>query len=284
MALGFAGILIYFISRTTKRVISTKNFGTTRVLELTLALMSVTLFSRYLYHTFWDIPGVVIVPFYIGVLIFGIIRRINQDHKIITTNILFIILLIPTFGISFYKGPRYLIPIDWYDRYQVSNAVTIKLPWKFNNSEAHDLNETGFNFMKDKQYNRAIEKFLEALKFERSPELFFNLSECYARTNKLEIAIDYLDTLISVDSTHPMPFNNRGLLNYKLKNNSAAIQDYLVAIELDSNFATYHSNLALAYHYNKEHEKACLEFSMARELGSSSEYPKLEKISCEKNL
>lgn len=285
MAIGFTGIAIYFITRLVKKIIRTREFKIEQILELMIVLMSVTLFSRYLYHTFWDITGILIVPLYLLILIFVFIKHINQDHKLISTNVLFVLLTIPLFGLDFHKGPRKLIPTDWYDRYVVDEPVKTSLPWKYETHEAYLLGEKGFQLMKSSNYVEAIEVFKSGIKIEQNPRFYFDISACYARTNELEIAINYLDTLIILDPNYAGTYNNRGLLYYHRKDNNSAIQDYHTAIRLDSANGVYHSNLALAYYVSEDYSNACKEFGLARELNTSSieSYSKIIQESCNKN-
>ena len=192
----------------------------------------------------------------------------ERDLKIMITSMLFIGLTIPLFGLNFFKSPRNLIPKEWYDRYDVDKEVKISLPWNYESSVAKALSDSAFQLREIEQFENAVDLYMSSLEIEYNPETLLEISTALANVNKLEEAIQYLDTLIIIDPTFAGSYNNRGLMYYKLKENQKAITDFKKAIELDSNLPTFHSNLALAYYYTHQYDQACKEIDIAVRLGS----------------
>jgi tetratricopeptide (TPR) repeat protein len=115
-----------------------------------------------------------------------------------------------------------------------------------------------------------------------NPKLFFDMAECYARTDRLIIAVHVMDTAIILDSLYAPFYNNRGLFNYKLYNDQNAINDYKKAIELDAKNEVFHINLAAVYYSNNNFSEACAEFKLAVRLGTNLNdlkgQPEVEKL------
>jgi tetratricopeptide (TPR) repeat protein len=100
--------------------------------------------------------------------------------------------------------------------------------------------------------------YRQAIKIESdNPRLFFDISDCYSRINKLDQAIVTLDTAILLDNSYAGFYNNRGLNYYKLDNDQNAINDFKRAIQLDSINWVFYANIALAYYSAKNQEEAC---------------------------
>jgi tetratricopeptide (TPR) repeat protein len=122
----------------------------------------------------------------------------------------------------------------------------------------------------EEYYYEAMLVYNEARKTEpENPWLLFDLSEVYARTNHLETATALLDTAIMLNGTVAAFYSNRGLLHYKLKENSQAINDYLTAARIDSVNPHIYLNLALVYYYENEFDLVCESIAKAERLGGS---------------
>ena len=53
-----------------------------------------------------------------------------------------------------------------------------------------ELNEAGARFYREKNYRRAIEKFIEAYAIDRDPNLLFNIARCYEELGDTRAAIE----------------------------------------------------------------------------------------------
>lgn len=125
-------------------------------------------------------------------------------------------------------------------------SIPISLPYSFKTEEAEQLSIKAFDLRNGGQLDDAIRLCQEAINIEHdNPMLFFDISECYARSNRLNDAILAIDTAITLDSLYAPFYNNRGLYSYKVYNDQGAINDYKKAIELDSMSYIYHANLSL---------------------------------------
>jgi Flp pilus assembly protein TadD len=173
------------------------------------------------------------------------------------------------------------------NRFNTEPAVAITLPYTFKTAKAEHLSVLAFDLRKDKEYNEAIELYRQAITTEpTNPRLYFDLSECYTSTNRLEEAILLLDTAIILDNSSAIFYNNRGLIYWKLNKNQSAINDYKKAIQLDSSKWIIYANLAIAYNADHKSSEACKAFQVAKSLGlnmndhQSDDYLKILERNC----
>ena len=169
------------------------------------------------------------------------------------------------------------------DSLEPASTIKISFRYAFKTKEAKQLSIKAFDLRKVGQFDEAIDFYQKAIIIEHdNPKLFFDMADCYARTNRLNDAIHALDTAITLDSLYAPLYNNRGFYNYKLYNDQDAINDYKKAIELDSMRDVYHINLSLVYYTNKNYSEACDEFRIAVHLGSNlnvyKNQPEFEKL------
>jgi len=242
--------------------------------------MSVILYSKYFYHTFGDIPGLLIVPIFLIYALFFLIKMKFEDKKTVIATILYFLFAIPLFGFDFDNSPRGFFPKEWYNRYDVSKGQPISLPYEFKYTRAKELHSQAHKLKGRSEYHKAVEIYEKALMIESdNPQILFDLSECYAQINELEKAISLLDTAIVIDDSFAAFYINRGVLYYKLKENKKAIQDYSKAIKLDSTQSAAYGNLALVYYYEKMYDEACRSLQTAKDLGLIiADYKELEKV------
>lgn len=267
-SLGLLGLIIYFTAKTIKDLIKKRNEKFNITFQIIIVFMSVTLFARYLYHSFWDYPGMLIVPLFIIIFLFYLIKSGKRDFKLTIASTLYMLLSIPLFGLEFHKSPRQYIPKEWYDRYNVTSSITIKESFGFKFKETERLSIKAFNLKKPSYYYDAIIIYRQALQIEpHNVSLLFDMSECYAETNQLETAISIMDTVILLDSTYAPFYSNRGLMHYKLNENNLALNDFQKAIQIDSSHFVYYANIALVYYDENDYEKACNAIQKAESLG-----------------
>ncbi len=268
LILGLLGLAIYFFARTIMDLIKERSSKMVLSFQVIIILMSVILFTRYLYWKFGDYPGLIIIPAFIIMAWFYLKTIRPLDTKLVTITILYLILTIPLFALNFHKDPRRYFPKEWYNRYETSGSISITLPYEYQYQETLQICEQARLFKNSRNYDDAVRLYREARKLEpQNPRILFELSCIYSNSNELETAISLLDTAIILDSNSAIFYSNRGLLNYKLKNNNLAILDYLNAIKIEPKRHYYHTNLALVYYYEDEFEKACESISKSEELG-----------------
>lgn len=267
MTLAFFFLFIYF---STKAVISfRKNEDSIVVfLQTMLALMTFALYTRYLFFIFGDIPTLVIVPLFVFSAFSYLLKSEKKHFKLSAVSILYLILTIPLFGLEFHRAPRKYIPQNWYDGYNVSNTVQTSFETAYNNPVTKFLMDSAADLRNNNDYQKSIEVFKDALKKEpNNAVIYLELAESYAKSNKLKYALTLLDTAISIDTSLLEAFNNRGLINYKLKRFDQAIEDLKKCIEINPTVAVCHSNLALVYYQKKYYRLACEQIEYAETLG-----------------
>jgi len=266
--LGLLGLLIYFTARTIKDYLFHRTNQLIMLLEILIVLMSGILFSKYLYHFFGDYPGILIIPLFFITSVLYLFYSKSKDNKLITAVITYLLLSIPLFGLEFHKAPRQYIPTEWYNRYNVSNAISIDLHSGYEFKETEKLCTLAYDLKKSKHYLEAMVVFRKALSIEpNNTDVLFALSECYAITNQLERAVSIMDTVILLDSTFAPFYSNRGLMHYKLQENNLALNDFKKAIIIDSTHWLYYANIALVYYDDEDYGKACSAIQKAENLG-----------------
>lgn len=267
-ALGLFSVFIYFIARLLNQLFSNSLTTGKVILQVLVILMPITIFARYQYFSFWDYPGLIVVPLFIFFSLLYLLKEKQKDVKLTVVAILFLLLTVPMFGFDFNNAPRHYVPKEWYDRYNPSEAVTIKFPHHFEHAETEQMSIKAFDLVKAKRYDEAIELYNVALQSEPvNLSLLFGLSEAYSKTNQLEQAILLLNKAIERDNTFSPFYNNRGLLYYKLVRNDEALADYEKAIQLDSTHFVYYANLALVLFDMNEVNRACEAVRKAQSLG-----------------
>ncbi|MBR8538353.1 tetratricopeptide repeat protein [Carboxylicivirga sediminis] len=282
LVLGFLGFLIVFIIE----LITARKRNRTSieiVMYVLIVLMSVSLFTRYLYYIFGDYPSLIIVPLFIVATLLYLATQKHKDPKLVSISLLYLVLTIPLFGLDFHKSPRQLFPQSWYNRLGDVDNINVTLPYQFQLQTAKELYNNASNAREHKDYFQAIIFYQKARNLEPyNPTILFDLAETYVRINELETGVALLDTAIMIDSTYAGFYNNRGLYYYKLNDYDKAISDYLKAIEIDSVGPTSYANLALVYYYKDMHNEARKALKQAESKGliikQSKEIQKINKI------
>ena len=104
MLFSLLGIFIYSLIKTIKYL----RKKTPRILlmhQLVVVLMSFSLYTKYLYHSFGDYPGLVIIPLFIISSCFYLIKEKSKKTKLTTVTIVYLLLTIPLSGFYFYNSP-----------------------------------------------------------------------------------------------------------------------------------------------------------------------------------
>ncbi|WP_026710733.1 tetratricopeptide repeat protein [Flavobacterium filum] len=267
-ALGLLGIFIYFISKLFKDYIRKRIDRYTILLQISIVLMCLILFSKYLEHEFGDYLGLFVLPFFIISTVLYLKNGSLKNQRLTSTSIIFFLLCIPLFGFNIGIEPQQYLPKEWYDRYGIEEKVTVKLPYSFKYKSTEKMSNEACSFVKSKDYYSAILTFEKALKIEpENPMLLLEISSCYANVNKLEKAIDYLNVAINIDSTYEGLYNNRGLLYHKLNDDDKAIKDFESAIKINPNQSFLYANLAISLYQSNKYSEACLAIQKAKQLG-----------------
>ena len=117
--------------------------------------------------------------------------------------------------------------------------------------------KSGNEYYTEKNYAKAEECYLEAIKFE--PELgdaFYNLGLVYrAMGDNARAIVSYLKT-IELSPKDAEAYNNLGCIFCEQKEYSKAKQYFIKAIELNTNYKTAYFNLGFIFRLLGEYEKA----------------------------
>jgi tetratricopeptide (TPR) repeat protein len=245
-----------------------------RLTYLTISLFSFTLFCKYYYWRFWDIPAILSI---IAFIILNILS-LNYKKKVLHLVTIFVIILIsiPTF-IPLIKFPaRQIIPIRWYDRmHDAGEGIEVNIKEDYSNSESKTISEQAFKLQKLGAYKEAGELYLNAISVDTSStKILFELAECYSFQNKLEEAVTIISKAIAIDSSYIL-FAQKGYYEYKIGNNQSAINNLKKAISLSPKPQYYiYYNLGLSYYSNNQKSEACN--SLEKTLELNPEYLKNE--------
>lgn len=109
-----------------------------------------------------------------------------------------------------------------------------------------------------------LQQALEAL--PHSADLTLLLVADLRATKQYNLALEYVDKLLGLNPVHASAHNARGNLLLDLGRGDEAIHAYQSAISLRTDYARAHGNLALAYFYSADYEKALVSFGRALEL------------------
>jgi len=126
----------------------------------------------------------------------------------------------------------------------------------------------GIEYHDAKEYEKAINSYREALEIDPDSEIAnYEIAISLTESGAYYSAIEYCDRLIDrSDKYATLAYNTKGsCLNY-LGKTEEAIQNYLEGIEKDPEFYLLHYNLGLAYRTLEEHEKAKEAFLIALDL------------------
>lgn len=149
-----------------------------------------------------------------------------------------------------------------------TSEIAVDLPHNFKKQQAESLSVSAHDLAMHGKFEQAIEIYLRAIDIEKdNPKLYFDLAESYSHIQAFQKAIAALNKAIALDSLYPPFYNNRGLYNYNIYNDEAAISDYKAAIMLDSTEGVYFVNLAITYNSLNRTADACIAYQKAKSLG-----------------
>ncbi len=134
-------------------------------------------------------------------------------------------------------------------------------------ARAIQLNNSANQYYDQKQYERAIQDFDQAIKLDRDYKVaYYNRGNAHRALGKYERAIQDYDMAIKLDPNFKQVYSNRGLAYLALGQYETAIQDCDRAIKLDPNSNKSYSNRGLAYLVLGQYETAIQDFDQAVKL------------------
>ncbi len=112
-------------------------------------------------------------------------------------------------------------------------------------------------FMQSGDLTSAIQHYEVALKKDSLLfPIYSNLATAYSLNSKPDRALETLNTWIDFDPDEGRAYYLRGLLNFELGNPEIAVQDLLMAVELNPNDSRALYNLATYYYQTQMHAEA----------------------------
>lgn len=276
--------------KATKELIENQTSLKLVMMYALFALLTVTLFAKYFYKTFWDYPSSLLLPFFMVFSVWFLLKKNTtvDSFKMKVATGVYLFFSIPLFLFTYGGTLGKYVPA-WWVKGNATESIPIEINHSFQLEETETLRNTAFEFWENGQYSKAIPIYKEALKLEpNNTALHFELAVCYTDNKELESAITVLSTAIQIDPTSAIFYGNRGLAHYRLYNDKQAIRDYRKAIELDSTQAVYYINLALALYEEERIDDACECIRKAQELEfeipAYSEIDKIKKYCHQQNL
>ena len=133
--------------------------------------------------------------------------------------------------------------------------------------EADFLLALGLQFLKDKNWQRAITAFTSLLELEPDNAFAYDRRGiAYGRAERYDEAIADFSRAISIDLAFAGAYNNRGLSYYRQDHPDEAIADYDTAIQLCPNIAIFYANRGLAHSQRGDLYAAIADYNKAIEL------------------
>lgn len=112
---------------------------------------------------------------------------------------------------------------------------------------AADLYSQGNEAFNERDYEKAIDLYLQAIAQDSTnPDYFNNLGNAYFATNQIDLSIEQYTRAIALDDEYVLGYGNRGNAYYETEQYELAIADYERAIEIDSTYAPAYYGLGLA--------------------------------------
>jgi len=130
--------------------------------------------------------------------------------------------------------------------------------------ESMALTREGVTASNDRDYDRAIALFSEAIRLDTHNSLAFNSrGNAYSKKGDNDRAISDYNEAIRLDPNNSKTFNSRGWAYAGKGENDRAISDYNEAIRLDPNYSLAFSNRGIAYSKKGDVDRAISDYDEA---------------------
>ena len=138
--------------------------------------------------------------------------------------------------------------------------------------KAECYNCLGIYFYEQKDYEKAIEYYQNALKINVLPVYFDNLGLAYECVEKWQEAATMYEKLVEIEPTNDIYFNRLVHNYFKLKDNEKVLIYVNKTIELQPQNAVYQGNLAYVYTSLERYQEAIVAYEKAIELDPTVDY------------
>ncbi len=133
--------------------------------------------------------------------------------------------------------------------------------------DAQQYYEMGTDYLRRKEYDKAVEKFSTAIILNRvMSEAYFGRALAYYHLKEYDNALKDYTKALELDPKNPVIYNNRGDVYYKKGDLKAAIRDYDKAILYNPNYMKAYYNRGLCYASLEQYDKAIEDFTKTIEL------------------
>src|SRR5262245_51263719 len=129
--------------------------------------------------------------------------------------------------------------------------------------ESMALTRQGATASNDRDYDRAIALFSEAIRLDPHSNAFNNRGLAYSNKGDNDRAISDYNEAIRLDPNYSLAFSNRGIAYSKKGENDRAISDYNEAIRLDPNYSLAFSNRGIAHSKKGDVDRAISDYNEA---------------------
>jgi len=120
----------------------------------------------------------------------------------------------------------------------------------------------GLAYLDEKDYDKAISDFTEAIRLDPKFDAYFHRGVAYAEKGDHDKAISDYTEAIRLEP-NDVAYYNRGLMYDKKRDHDRAISDYTEAIRLNPNYASAYYNRGLMYAEKEDHDKAIFDYTEA---------------------
>ncbi len=183
---------------------------------------------------------------------------INKKPQLKYAAIVFLICVVSFF--SFLTFQRCGV---WKNSLTLWNDVLAKYP---NLSIAY--NNRGNYFVKEKQYNLAIDDFTASLRIDPTrARIYANRGGVYANLKKYDLALKDYNSGLALEENYFI-LNNRGNLYKAAGKYSLAIKDYTQALKMNPMLAKTYVNRGIVFYILKQYDLALKDFTSALRINS----------------
>lgn len=124
-------------------------------------------------------------------------------------------------------------------------------------------------FMEQQDFEKAIERFAEAIKMDPSmADAHDYLGRCYMEEHINEKAADCMRTALELEPERLETHYQLGVLYIRMKKVKEAIEQFEEEIRLNPRYGAAHNNLAVAYYSMKNTTMALQHYELAKKSGT----------------
>ena len=127
--------------------------------------------------------------------------------------------------------------------------------------------DDGWKFYKDKNFNKALELFNEAVALNPNDyQGYYGRGTTYRCLSKYDESLTDLNKAIQLNPNNAAAYNDRGNAYSYLKQYDAAVADYNKSLQLNPNDAAAYNNRGNAYSYLKQYDAAITDYNKSLQL------------------